>query len=119
MKVSSSCYILLLSCVVAVLLPCINAEAHPHQGKVTPFQAGDPKVKLDKKATGILSQGKPYQTQVQSGSSGRGMVVQDVKAPTNIVWDRILDYNNYAKMVPKTIGRLRPGKLRSPCGLAL
>jgi hypothetical protein len=29
--------------------------------------------------------------------------VQDVKAPTNVVWDRVLDYNNYAKMVPKTI----------------
>jgi hypothetical protein len=29
--------------------------------------------------------------------------VQDVEAPTNIVWDRILDYNNYAKMVPKTL----------------
>lgn len=29
--------------------------------------------------------------------------MQDVKAPTNVVWDRILDYNNYAKMVPKTI----------------
>ena len=30
-------------------------------------------------------------------------MVQDVRAPTRIVWDRILDYNNYAKMVPKTI----------------
>lgn len=88
---------------IAIAPPVINAEAHPHRGKVTPFQAGDPKVKLDGKALNILSSGKPYQTQIQSGASGRGMVVQDVKAPTNIVWEKILDYNNYAKMVPKTI----------------
>ena len=28
--------------------------------------------------------------------------MQDVKAPVNVVWDRILDFNNYNKMVPKT-----------------
>ena len=95
--------ILLFAVIISLIVPFIDAEAHPHQGKVTPFQHGDPKVKLDGKAITILKQGKPYQTQIQSGSSGRGMVVQDVKAPTNIVWDRILDYNNYAKMVPKTI----------------
>lgn len=33
------------------------------------------------------------------GSSGRGLVVLDVHAPTETVWDRILDYDNYAKMV--------------------
>ena len=96
---------LLFKCVILVLLVAtsVNAEAHPHRGKVTPFQPGDPKVKLDKKALRILDSGKPYQTQIQSGSSGRGLVVQDVHAPTNIVWDRILDYNHYAKMVPKTL----------------
>jgi hypothetical protein len=31
------------------------------------------------------------------------MVVQDVNAPTDVIWDRILDFNSYAKMVPKTI----------------
>ena len=40
---------------------------------------------------------------MESGSSGRALVVQDVHAPTNVVWDRILDYDNYAKMVPNTI----------------
>lgn len=84
---------------------CCSAESHPHQGKVTPFQPGDPKVKLDKKALKILQSGKPYQTQILSedGASGRGLVVQDVRAPTDVVWDRILDYNHYAQMVPKTI----------------
>ena len=48
-------------------------------------------------------QNKTKQTQVMSGDSGRGLVVQDVDAPTEIVWDRILDYDNYANMVPKTV----------------
>jgi len=38
-----------------------------------------------------------------SGDSGRGLVVQDVDAPTDVVWGRILDYDNYASMVPKTV----------------
>ncbi len=43
------------------------------------------------------------QTQVQSGGSGRGLVVQDIDAPPSIVWGRILDYDNYSNMVPKTV----------------
>jgi len=69
---------------------------------VTPFKPGDPNVKLDGKALKIISAGRPYQTQIQSGSGGRGLVVQDVHAPTDVVWDRILDYDHYADMVPKT-----------------
>eukprot|EP00584_Thalassiosira_punctigera_P005409 CAMPEP_0172543886 /NCGR_PEP_ID=MMETSP1067-20121228/14166_1 /TAXON_ID=265564 ORGANISM="Thalassiosira punctigera, Strain Tpunct2005C2" /NCGR_SAMPLE_ID=MMETSP1067 /ASSEMBLY_ACC=CAM_ASM_000444 /LENGTH=328 /DNA_ID=CAMNT_0013330367 /DNA_START=118 /DNA_END=1104 /DNA_ORIENTATION=- len=78
-------------------------KPHSHTGKVEPFQPGDPKIKLDGKAKSILKAGKPYQTQVQTGDSGRGLVVQDVNAPTHVVWGRILDYDNYANMVPKTI----------------
>jgi hypothetical protein len=48
-----------------------------------------------------LSDGKPYQTQVQTGEGGRGLVIQDVDAPTHVVWDRILDFDNYGSMVPK------------------
>ncbi len=36
-------------------------KAHAHTGKVEPFQPGDPKIKLDGKATSILKAGKPYQ----------------------------------------------------------
>mmetsp|Transcript_6790 Transcript_6790/g.7707 ORF Transcript_6790/g.7707 Transcript_6790/m.7707 type:complete len:299 (+) Transcript_6790:96-992(+) len=80
-----------------------SPTSHPHQGKVLPFQAGPPKVELDGKAERILSNGKPFQSQIQLETSGRGLVIQDVKAPTHIVWEKILDYDNYAKMVPKTI----------------
>jgi len=79
-------------------------KPHSHTGKVEPFKPGDPNIKLDGSATSILKSGKPYQTQILSGDAGgRGLVVQDVDAPTHIVWDRILDYDNYANMVPKTL----------------
>ena len=77
-------------------------EAHPHRGIIPPFRAGDPGIKLDAAARSILKQGKPYQTQVQDGSAGRGIVIQDIKAPVHVVWDRILDFGAYKKMVPKT-----------------
>eukprot|EP00560_Eucampia_antarctica_P010007 CAMPEP_0197828816 /NCGR_PEP_ID=MMETSP1437-20131217/5338_1 /TAXON_ID=49252 ORGANISM="Eucampia antarctica, Strain CCMP1452" /NCGR_SAMPLE_ID=MMETSP1437 /ASSEMBLY_ACC=CAM_ASM_001096 /LENGTH=286 /DNA_ID=CAMNT_0043430211 /DNA_START=141 /DNA_END=998 /DNA_ORIENTATION=- len=79
------------------------SEPHPHNGKVTPFEPGDPKVPLDGKALQILESGKPYKTQIDSGAGGRGLVVQDVHAPSDVVWGRILDYDNYSKMVPKTV----------------
>ena len=44
------------------------------------------------------------QTQVQVGDTGgRALVVQDIDAPNDVVWDRILDFDNYANMVPKTV----------------
>lgn len=78
-------------------------EPHDHQGIVSRFTPGDPQIHLDKKALAVLASGKPYQTQIQSETGGRGLVVQDVDAPTDIVWSRILDYDNYTKMVPKTV----------------
>lgn len=89
-----------------VLFPAIlvASESHPHTGKVKPFKSGDPGVKINSKASAVLQQGKPYQTQIKDGSGkgGRGLVVQDVDAPTDVVWDRILDFDKYDKMVPKT-----------------
>lgn len=83
---------------------------HPHQGKIAPFASGDPGVELDRHALSILASGHPYKTQVlaaddhkSSSKAGRGMVVQDVHAPTHIVWERILDFNHYPEMVPKTV----------------
>jgi len=78
-------------------------DPHDHQGIVAPFTPGDPKIPLDKKALEVLASGKPYQTQIASATGGRGLVVQDVDAPTDVVWGRILDYDNYTKMVPKTV----------------
>jgi hypothetical protein len=68
-------------------------ERHPHGGKVPPFVPGDPGIRLGPDALRILNAGLPYRTQIQSGTTGgRGMVVQDVEAPPDVVWDRILDF---------------------------
>jgi ribosome-associated toxin RatA of RatAB toxin-antitoxin module len=94
--------VLLLLLSQNVTVASSTSEAHPHKGKVTPFQAGDPGVKLNGSALNILSSGKPYSTQLQSRAGGLGMVVQDINAPTDIVWGRILDFDRYDKMVPLT-----------------
>jgi len=74
-------------------------KPHSHQGKVSPFEPKAPSVKLDSKALATLDNGDMFKTQIMDGSSGRGLVVLDVHGPTDTVWSRILDYNNYAKMV--------------------
>jgi hypothetical protein len=79
---------------VALLLSRANgAERHPHSGKVPPFVPGDPGIRLGPDALKVLRGGLPYRTQIQSGTTGgRGMVVQDVEAPPDVVWERILDF---------------------------
>jgi Polyketide cyclase / dehydrase and lipid transport len=96
----------------------VTAEPHPHRGKVKPFIAGTPGVSLSPQALAILQAGEPYQTQVEgihqyrgagggramvSAKSGRGVVVQDVNAPVDVVWSTILNFDHYKDMVPKTV----------------
>lgn len=97
----------------------VQSEPHPHFGVVKPFSSGDPGVKLNRAALTVLKSGKPYKTQIQDGSAGRGLVVQDVHAPVETVWGRILDFDQYNKMVPKTVEsqtykteKIRGGKKR-------
>jgi len=83
-------------------------EPHPHRGKTEPFDISDlpgiiPDVTVDEEAQTILASGKQYQTKLRKGQYGQGIVVQDIQAPTVIVWDTILDFDNYKEMVPKTI----------------
>lgn len=74
-------------------------KPHKHEGLVPPYKPKAPKVDLNKDALSTLNNGKIYKTQIMDGSSGRGLVVLDVHSPTATIWSRILDYNNYAKMV--------------------
>ncbi len=39
--------------------------------------------------------------QLSSGSGGRGLVIQDVHAPPEVVWGRIMDFPAYTRMVPR------------------
>jgi hypothetical protein len=88
-----ACAIVLLLCSLSHGGGGGGAERHPHGGKVPPFVPGDPGIRLGPDALRILNAGLPYRTQIQSGTTGgRGMVVQDVEATPDVVWDRILDF---------------------------
>ena len=54
-------------------------------------------------AESLLASGVPYKTQLMSGARGRGLVVQDIAAPSTVVWSRILDFDHYTEMVPRTV----------------
>ena len=74
---------------------------HPHRGISEPFRPGPPNYKLKKKDQCDLREGKCVQEQISIGKGGRGLVIQDVHAPPEVVWSRILDFPGYTKMVPK------------------
>lgn len=74
---------------------------HPHRGISEPFRPGPPNYKLKNKDQSDLREGKCVQEQITIGKGGRGLVIQDVHAPPEVVWSRILDFPGYTKMVPK------------------
>jgi hypothetical protein len=97
---------------------------HPHDGVAIPWlnllDNNTPPlascVQLDAQAEKTLARGKPYRTmahfevpskhqqqqqqQLPSKTISRRLIVQDVEAPVQTIIDRILDYNQYARMVP-------------------
>jgi Polyketide cyclase / dehydrase and lipid transport len=91
-----------------------NSDRHPHDGVAVPWPNGKPGIVLDSKAEETLARGQPYQTMahfpVDNNDNqqqhqppkmiSRRMIVQDVEAPVETVMERILDYNQYSKMVP-------------------
>eukprot|EP00612_Vaucheria_litorea_P007026 CAMPEP_0171474022 /NCGR_PEP_ID=MMETSP0946-20130122/2187_1 /TAXON_ID=109269 /ORGANISM="Vaucheria litorea, Strain CCMP2940" /LENGTH=317 /DNA_ID=CAMNT_0012003893 /DNA_START=15 /DNA_END=968 /DNA_ORIENTATION=- len=79
-------------------------EPHPHQGLSKPYPAGKPAANIDSKEETQLRDGKLLQQSLKSGGgAGRALAIQDLHAPPEYVWDRILDFQNYPKMVPKVV----------------
>lgn len=98
---------LLVPLLLLLLLPppALSGSAsspHPHSGLIPPFAPGPPAVSLPPAAERLLSAGKPYATQSQGSAGGRGLVVQDVAAPPEIIWEHVADFDSYEKMVPRT-----------------
>eukprot|EP00968_Pinguiococcus_pyrenoidosus_P011027 scaffold878_cov271-Pinguiococcus_pyrenoidosus.AAC.30 len=90
---------------ILALLGCCGllgaqAEPHEHRGKIAPYSSKPPSLGLTSSEEGVLARGGSVQKQVRDGSGGRGFVVQDIAAPPQVVWDRILDFPHYPKMVP-------------------
>lgn len=87
----------------SLLTTCCDSASfdkpHRHQGLVPPYEAKAPDINLDQKALSTLKAGKLYKTQIGEAGKGRGVVIVDIHAPTTTVWSRILDHENYSKMV--------------------
>lgn len=68
-----------------------------------PFQPGPPAITLSKSDIEKLRKGEAVKQQLSAGSGGRGLVVQDVHAPPEVVWGRILDFPAYTRMVSNCV----------------
>jgi carbon monoxide dehydrogenase subunit G len=77
----------------------VLADVHPHQGMLTPYKGEPPKITLSAADLILLDKGETVMKQSEAGLGGRGMAVQDIAAPTDVVWDRILDFDGYPKMI--------------------
>jgi hypothetical protein len=75
------------------------ADAHPHRGTLTPYAGEPPKLTLSAAELHVLQKGEPVLKQSEAGLGGRGIAVQDIAAPSDVVWDRILDFDRYPKMI--------------------
>ncbi len=74
-------------------------KPHPHRGLVPPFPASPPAVMLEPAQLRDLERGRSVLVQTEGRSGGRGAAIQDIEAPVEGVWDRILDFADYPRMV--------------------
>lgn len=94
-----------LLCLCFLLFASGGAQAadankpHDHQGKIKPFRVPPNQFDLSPEETASLAAGKPVRKTIKGDGGGRGLAIIDVNAPADIVWQRIVDYPNYPKMV--------------------
>jgi hypothetical protein len=77
------------------------AKPHPHKGVSERFKSPSPSP-LSTVEKASLLQGDAIRRQVKKDSGGRGVSIMDVRAPTERVWEVILNYGAY----PEWIGNL-------------
>lgn len=73
---------------------------HTHSGVLEQFTGNHIGYNISLAQLKKLHGGEPVIIKETTGKSGRGIVIQDVHASTEIVFDRIEDLANYHKMVP-------------------
>jgi hypothetical protein len=97
------------SCLLAAALSGVHARGadasrpHPHSGLLTKYTAQPPSkygLSVDDVPLEKLRGGNPVLRLVSvKGGFKRSVSIQDVHAPPNVVWSRIMDLPNYPKMV--------------------
>ena len=77
------------------------SKAHMNSGINPPFASAKPQVTLTGSEETALAAGRAVMRQVTSkdGKGGRALAVQDVAASPDTVWNRILAFPEYPKMV--------------------
>ena len=75
-------------------------KPHPHTGVIPKFKGEPPAAKLTEADEATLASNKAVKKQVKLGDAGgRGVAVMDIHAPTDVVWDKIKDYDSYPSWV--------------------
>ncbi len=80
-----------------------HAEPHPHRGVLPAYDGAPPAVTLSDADLAKLAEGQPVKKQLQTasgdGAAGRGIAVQDIHATPDVVWAKILAFDQYPTMV--------------------
>jgi len=102
MKELSFFILLLLHLICVKRIICASDERkHNHNGILKPYNGEQINFVLTFDQQTKLESMLPVVTQERSGTSGRALVIQDIKALPSLVMERLLDLNNYNKMVPR------------------
>jgi len=89
-----------LSCLFAVTTGASDDLPHYHQGVLKPYALGPPQILLSQRDEGKLRSGRAVMQAMAADDDTRRMImVQDIKAPANVVLGRIMDFQNYDTMV--------------------
>lgn len=90
----------LILVLVLLFVKCADKnKPHTHNGILVPYDNKHIAYKITLEENKKLNSGEPVTINVRDGSSGRGIVIQDVNATPDIVMGRIRDLKNYPKMV--------------------
>ena len=89
-----------LSSIVFIAQASSKTKPHGHKGALEPYDGKPLPMKLTGEQARKLEKGEAVVYNERSGSSGRGVVIQDVNATEPVCMDRIRDLPNYSKMVP-------------------
>lgn len=82
--------------IVTIYIVILFAELQSIRGGAAAFMNECTKIEINEMASSMLRSRKPFHTP-------DGWIVQDINAPTEVVWDRILDYDHYKEMDPDTM----------------
>lgn len=76
-------------------------KPHSHSGILNPYDGRHLPYSINAEQLKKLNSGQPVVIKETAGKSGRGIVIQDVKASPDICMDRISALEDYYKIVPK------------------